>query len=415
MLVVRNVCLEHRETFLLRYLDIPLLAGVRLDRIDPSGRIKADVPSLATGRIRVGRVDGDNSLGSGAECRHLLQGLIASLPDPLLRDQRLSTNNYQAGNTAHAGTQMNTSQHPTPLQEPAQVLARASTAIFFLNTLIPNMRFPPPHLASLACWFLLFSSGAAEGQNNSTGLVEIDLVFPRNETYNPSPLMPIVFSYRNTGLIPLLNPTVSYEFWPYNDNSGPGITGRQEVLVNHTSTDPYLKHSFYLFPFDTEGIWSLAFRVSWTNCYGGGSDFDPEQALRVNNTELGIIFTTKGPSKQIDLVAATNNQTCAAPAGVAINITGAVDTQNEGFEGDLCAVVTSPPTEAESCAVTIGAAAASSISASMTSDVCKWRAATDVPDGVDCSSFKSKSLALQIVPGAATCLAFMLGALGFIL
>lgn len=251
--------------------------------------------------------------------------------------------------------------------------------------------------------------------------MEIDLVFPRNETYNPSPLMPIVFSYRNTRLMPLLRPTITYEIWRYSNFGGPNISGRQEVpLVNHSSSDPYLKHSFYMFDFDTEDTWLLAFHVRWTNCVedGEGSPgFDPYTVLRTNLTNVAIVFTTKGPSKQIDLVAATSNQTCAAPAGVAIDIASTEDTflSTDEYEEDRCPVVTSPPTEAESCAVTIGTAAASSISASMTSDVCKWRAATDVPDGVDCSSFKKKSAAVRIVPGGATCLAFMLGALGFIL
>ncbi|KAH7234198.1 hypothetical protein B0J15DRAFT_432520 [Fusarium solani] len=282
------------------------------------------------------------------------------------------------------------------------------------------MRFPLPHLASLACWFLLFSSGAAGEQSNSTGLVEIDLVFPRNETYNPSPLMPIVFSYRNIGLVPLLNPIISYEIWDHTNFSGPNYGAKYEgPLINHSSSDPYLQHSLNLYPLNLEGTWLLAFHVRWVNCFergGGDTGLDPENALRINMTNGGVIFTTKGPSKQIDLVATTSNQTCAAPAGTAINITGTVNTPwpNEGFEGDRCPVVASPPTEADRCAVTIGAAAASSIAASMTSTVCGgW--ATDVPDGVDCSPFKKKSAALRIIPGGATCLAFMLGALGFIL
>ncbi|KAI8719883.1 hypothetical protein NCS52_00770600 [Fusarium sp. LHS14.1] len=278
-----------------------------------------------------------------------------------------------------------------------------------------------PHLASLACWFLLFSSGVAEEQKNSTGLLEIDLVFPRNETYNPSPLMPIVFSYRNTKLIPLLRPTITYEIWRYSDFGGDNLPGEEEVpLVNPSSSDPYLKHSFYVSDFDTEDTWLLAFHVRWTSCVKDGKGslgFDPYTVLQTNLTNVGIVFTTKGPSKQIDLVAATSNQTCAAPAGIAIDIASTDNTFDSTGENeeDRCPWVTSPPTEADSCAVTIGTAAASSISASMTSDVCNWRAATVVPDGVDCSSFNKESAALQIVPGGVACLAFMLGALGFIL
>ncbi|KAJ4197153.1 hypothetical protein NW767_009045 [Fusarium falciforme] len=232
--------------------------------------------------------------------------------------------------------------------------------------------------------------------------------------------MPIVFSYRNIGLVPLLNPIISYEIWDQNNSSGPNYGAKYEgPLINHSSSDPYLQHSLNLYPLNLEGTWLLAFHVRWTNCFQDGEGFpglDPTNTMRINMTNGGVIFTTKGPSKQIDLVAATSNQTCAAPAGMAINITSTFDTfvSTEGYEADLCPVVESPPTEADSCAVTIGAAAASSIAASMTSTVCSGLA-TDVPDGVDCSSFKKKSGALRIVPGGATCLAFMLGALGFIL
>ncbi|EEU49013.1 uncharacterized protein NECHADRAFT_75749 [Fusarium vanettenii 77-13-4] len=235
------------------------------------------------------------------------------------------------------------------------------------------MLFLLPHLASLACWFLLFSSGAAEAQNNSTGLVEIDLVFPRNETYNPSPLMPIVFSYRNIELVPLLRPMITFEIWDYNNSSGPIYDSPREApLINHSSSDPYFQHSL-MYPLNLEGTWGLRFYVYWTNCVKDGEGslgFNPYTIHRTNVTNVAIIFTTKGPSKQIDLVAATSNKTCAAPAGIAIDIASTDNTFDSTgeYEKDRCPWVTSSPTEADSCAVTIGAAAASSIADSMTSD-----------------------------------------------
>ncbi|KAL2675732.1 hypothetical protein Neosp_011923 [[Neocosmospora] mangrovei] len=254
-----------------------------------------------------------------------------------------------------------------------QELRLQSASAHTLNTLIPNMLFHLPHLASLACWFLLFSSGVAEVQNNSTGLVEIDLVFPRNETYNPSLLMPIVFSYRNIELVPLLRPIITYSIRRYSDFGGDSLFDEEEApLVNHSSSDPYLKHSFYVSDFDTEDTWHLAFHVLWTSCVKNGEGslgFDPYTVLQTNLTNVAIVFTTKGPSKQIDLVVATSNQTCAAPAGIAIDIASIDKTlySTGEKEEDRCPWVTSPPTKAESCAVTIGTAAASSISASMTS------------------------------------------------
>lgn len=279
------------------------------------------------------------------------------------------------------------------------------------------MRFLQPSLTSLACWFLLFCTGTAGGDKTvSTGVVELDLVFPRNETYNPSPLMPIIFSYRNIGLVPLLAPQITYEVWNYTNFSGHSVSDWQEVpLLNGSSSDPYLQHSFYLFPFNTEGTWLLSAHFRWVNCFEDDTGLYPKTALTVNETDFRIIFTTKGPSKQIDLVAATSDRNCSSPAGVAINITGTVYTPVEdgGYERPpLCPVVTPRQIMADSCAVTIDAAAASSISASMTSRVCNFP--TGAPDEVDCPP-KEESAALRIVVGGATCLAFMLGALGYIL
>ncbi|SPJ71096.1 uncharacterized protein FTOL_00824 [Fusarium torulosum] len=232
------------------------------------------------------------------------------------------------------------------------------------------MQFPPFHLASLACWFLLFWGGAA---NNSTGVLEMDLVFPRNETYNPSPMMPIIFSYRNTGLVPLLRPSITYEVWSYPNMSGPSVGSSIQVpLVNYSSSDPHIEYAAFLHPFNTEGTWRVVLHFRWSNCYKQLADKGlPDMDMyRINNTNLGnIVFTTKGPSKQIDLVAATSKKTCSAPAGIAINITDTMDTPfpHGDFEGDVCPVVASPPTKADRCPVTLGPSAVSSIDAEMTS------------------------------------------------
>ncbi|KAM0542839.1 hypothetical protein ACHAPJ_012619 [Fusarium lateritium] len=112
--------------------------------------------------------------------------------------------------------------------------------------------------------------------------------------------------------------------------SGPSTTGGiEDPLANYSNSDPHLEFEFFLYPFNTEGTWRLVFHIRWSNCYeqlaeGLLPDMD---MYKINTTNIGpVVFTTKGPSKQIDLVAATSNQTCSAPAGVAINITDTMDT-----------------------------------------------------------------------------------------
>ncbi|KAL2016191.1 hypothetical protein VTK56DRAFT_4080 [Thermocarpiscus australiensis] len=57
--------------------------------------------------------------------------------------------------------------------------------------------------------------------------VEVDLIFPRNDTYGPSPLFPIVFAFQNAALAPSIDPAFDLEVW---DNSGQNLTGDGPAL-----------------------------------------------------------------------------------------------------------------------------------------------------------------------------------------
>ena len=45
---------------------------------------------------------------------------------------------------------------------------------------------------------------------DATGIVEFDAIFPRNETYELMPLMPVVFAVRNPGLARALGTKLRY-------------------------------------------------------------------------------------------------------------------------------------------------------------------------------------------------------------
>ncbi|KAH6952095.1 hypothetical protein DER45DRAFT_636390 [Fusarium avenaceum] len=280
------------------------------------------------------------------------------------------------------------------------------------------MRFTPLSLASLTCWFLLCNNGAAMESKGPTGALQIDLVFPRNETYNPSPVMPIIFSYRNTGLVPYLIPSITYEIWNYDNFSADSAGGIIKVpLVNDSSVDPHIEYHKYLYPFNTEGTWQLNFHIRWIRCYVAPAERGRGELnmYGVNETDIGgIIFSTKGPSKQVDLVAATSNKNCSFPAGAAINVTDTMRTPSllTDYEPDVCPMVESPEVKADSCDVTLDPTAASSIDAEMTSWVCTRVWETDRPKGFDCDSRKEEeSTALRSMAGGASCLAFVLGIL----
>jgi hypothetical protein len=74
------------------------------------------------------------------------------------------------------------------------------------------------HILSLSrtAWSLMAALACLGGIINAAepavaaGVVEIDLVFPRNETYAPTQWMPVVFAVRNTELARYLIPSMSY-------------------------------------------------------------------------------------------------------------------------------------------------------------------------------------------------------------
>ncbi|KAL4723014.1 hypothetical protein ACLX1H_010255 [Fusarium chlamydosporum] len=192
------------------------------------------------------------------------------------------------------------------------------------------MRWPLLYLASLSCWFIFFQRGLAQEQSdNITGILEVDLVFPRNETYNPQPMMPIVLSYRNNPqLLYLFRPTVSYEIRNLHNNSGPIDHGKSNWVLPAVGEDPFIEVEYLRDPVDTEGTWVLDLWLSWSNCYRKRTKpgLPDKDFYQVTKTKIAnVTFTTEGPLKQIDLVAATSNKTCPFPIGIAINVTDTME------------------------------------------------------------------------------------------
>ncbi|KAL6922605.1 hypothetical protein FSHL1_006570 [Fusarium sambucinum] len=286
------------------------------------------------------------------------------------------------------------------------------------------MRFSPAYFTSLACWLVMLFREVAGDQTNSSAL-KIDLVFPLNETYNPSPMLPIIFSYGDPSTIPLFEPLISYRVWNESNRSTTNtdftLSSINYVpLVNGSSINPYIDFGFYTHHFNTEGRWSISVILRWASCY-----VDPEVEyespgewgkIHRNNTYVGTVtFTTKGPLKQVDLLAATKNQTCSSPVGININVERtAKAVWGDGFEGDTCPIVDSP-TEADSCSVTLNPSAVSNIDAAMTSIHCTGP--KDDAEGIDCDAWREarkNSAGLRVIAGGVTSLAFVLSLVALI-
>ncbi|XEV04692.1 hypothetical protein FSHL1_009979 [Fusarium sambucinum] len=282
----------------------------------------------------------------------------------------------------------------------------------------------------MACWFLSLWKCAAGEQAMNNSALAIDLVFPHNETYNPSPIFPIIFSYGDPGMIPIFEPVLTYEVWDYSNDSNPIHSRLRKIpLVNDSSSNPYIEFNTHEYPFNTEGTWSVSLIVRWAYCYiqPASGALDESVTIKRDNTFVTeVVFTTKGPLKQVDIGAATSNKTCPSPAGLTINAANITEVITEnGFESHTCAFVDLPiesegygfgslSVDQDRCAVTLEPATASSIDSSLTSSYCGRYG--DDPKEVDCDSWRDSpdSTGLRLVAGGVTCLVFVLGVITYI-
>lgn len=177
---------------------------------------------------------------------------------------------------------------------------------------------------------------------------ELDLLFPRNQTYAPSWRMPIVFGVQNPSLAVPLFATIRWNLWEGNDKKSPGsITGGHFDVAGDVATarptpsNPYLLSTAVNTISYPEGFWTLAWYVQYNIC-----------GNPTHGENFTTVFTVSRSGKTIDLEAATSSDICGTAEAQAFNITSP----------ELCGILGPSPTT-NPCAVTIDSAAASSLSA----------------------------------------------------
>ncbi|KAL2820423.1 hypothetical protein BJX63DRAFT_380758 [Aspergillus granulosus] len=271
---------------------------------------------------------------------------------------------------------------------------------------------------SQASWLLAASMGAIV---NAVSVVEVDLVFPRNETYSPTQAYPFVFAVQNSEKAQLLNLRVSYRMnnWDNSSDTFHPITPYVYLeRANLSSSDPYLSYRFFsgLNP----GHWWLTWEVEYQSC-----NVDAERSsdgLIHNSYSWSRMFTiansTSTPDREVDLVAATANDSCPGDMNaVAINVT---DTTMQTIKSinwtgrDTCVVTTNstsgnPVHTPNPCGVSISPEVAASISANFTAQKCSE---PNPPNYVDCSA-ADKSAAQKLIILAVSGLLAMFGAFAF--
>ncbi|CCC08121.1 unnamed protein product [Sordaria macrospora k-hell] len=210
------------------------------------------------------------------------------------------------------------------------------------------------HLPSRTAWSLLLSliSLGTVADAADSGIIEVDLLFPRNETYAPT------------------DPLIEYRGWNTSDFGQNGFSYTHDNIkwVNWSSQDPYFVHNFRN-DLRSEGTWRLDWKVFYVSCNERWKNLqsvgDP---VLVNMTSRSITFTIKEGGQAVDLVAATaNDKTCSDESIAAIKITGKTQSvpHREELPDNTCAVVGSPEPSASPCQVKVDSAVAASMTASL--------------------------------------------------
>ncbi|CAK7205412.1 hypothetical protein SEUCBS139899_008183 [Sporothrix eucalyptigena] len=287
-------------------------------------------------------------------------------------------------------------------------------------------------------------------------IVDLNLVFPRNTTYDASALLFMVFAFSNPALLTPLQAQLTYGLYDANDWSAPSW-GDQLI---HPSTQFHLdtNGTTYLavkaMPelMNKTGSWLLRWQLDTANCSttnvgDAGPEAFAETGLGYTSSDVArwVTFstTTDGSGAQPDLAAAAANATCGAQIAtdsgpIIIDVASTYNLSDASilfpddiFYGDLCAVLVSSsstptpsptPTQPLSCAVNLDAGAIASVSAAATQNACSYfnppesciphtpsSAASRNLGPLAASSFSSQFLTVF----GATCMALAIGAIYF--
>ena len=225
-------------------------------------------------------------------------------------------------------------------------------------------------LALLPCW--------SAAQLTVPAAVEVDLIFPRNDTYSPTAYMPIVFAIQNSRYAASLDLAFRYTL---SNGSGPQTQFTRLMDLEYadfSSSDPYFAIDSVPY-MKTEGIWTFSWLSFSGNCSQTVVNVTSEQnvlgdGFQGSHTVRGfapIEFSIKNGAKQPDLVAATADDTCANSENFTFSVTRILNVpKSDIWDGrKSCAVLPTPYSRppANPCGAKLNSSVASSISAAITS------------------------------------------------
>lgn len=241
----------------------------------------------------------------------------------------------------------------------------------------------------------LFAFGAKTLEFPAT--VEIDLVFPRNDTYAPVPLIPIVFAVQNSRFASLIQPYIQFDFTSNTNLSKVPVSAIVDLTyANFSSSDPYYAWNYIAGLNGIEGQWRLSWSLFTSNCSTSTESILPNITTQTQGTDV-IIFTTRNGTQPPDLVAASADSTCASTSeSYTFNLTGTLDVWNkDNFNGqNSCAIIPPGTPTANPCGAAINSATASRISSAITSAACALQL-----QSVTCPPINNSVGSVSLFPG----------------
>ncbi|KAE8333335.1 hypothetical protein BDV39DRAFT_199062 [Aspergillus sergii] len=258
-------------------------------------------------------------------------------------------------------------------------------------------------------WLLLaISLGLACSRASiAPGVAEVDLIFPRNESYPPSALTPIIFAIQNPTLLSSVYPQIRYYIEEVNANSSERVSysGSLELAkLNYTGSDPYFLY-WSTSKFDSEGIFKITWALDIYNCSHEPDSTDLTVGY-LGGRGRQSYFSIRNGTSPPDFVAATEDGTCEKSLAQAVHVpefinvpsaqiwggptrTTARYAPKPTWRGSSCAVTADWVPTPSPCNVKIDHSAATSISAALTSTAC----ANPLRTGLICPTPSSENAA----------------------
>ncbi|KAF3061280.1 chitinase [Daldinia childiae] len=246
--------------------------------------------------------------------------------------------------------------------------------------------------------------------------LDVDIIYPRNGTFAPTVLTPIIFAIRNPQLAEPLVLNFQWDIYkgesPLSD--GPFSFGSKDLQwVDFSNiSDPYFVYTSTN-KLNFEDSWWIRWSVAWGNCSESPGTIDPVKTSFSYRNNV-VEFTTKNGTRPLDLssVNTADDDTCGnvTDTRVTFNVTGVLDTSFPSRYGgrETCAVLASssnstapPPTR--TCGAEVGASAASSILAAITSQACAGFATNpNVACPTESPSSAARGKGAQFLAGSTT-------------